>query len=287
MKKEAWSAGIAIVTAALVTGAGMASDGAHPGDMLYGLDRGWEKAQVSLAGLSGKQAVAETYLRQADERLVEMKAVIDADQYAVLLINSAYAADDQSEVIVTLLEDYETALAAAADAASDLDGVEADDVLSEITECTLDHLAVLTEVYERVPDQAKDAIEHAMAAGAKGHSESLRNLSEETRLQVKNRLETKVQETEQSMLQLHDQGAQTPVLELGNGNQNAGNGGQPISSPVSNPGNGNGSSESAQESNANQGEDRESQENEQHSNQNGSGTGSGNGLHDQSGSGRD
>lgn len=46
--------------------------------------------------------------------------------------------------------------------------------LAKASEATLKHQAVLADVYERVPEQAKGAIQRAIEAGMRGHEETFK-----------------------------------------------------------------------------------------------------------------
>jgi len=57
-------------------------------------------------------------------------------------------------------------------------GKDVTDVSELVSEATATHLEILQEVYEKVPEQAKSAIERAMEVSVRGHEESVRSLKE-------------------------------------------------------------------------------------------------------------
>ncbi|MFC1663700.1 DUF5667 domain-containing protein [Patescibacteria group bacterium] len=88
-------------------------------------------------------------------------------------------------------------------------GENTEEVMAKVGQATSNHLEVLAEVYEKVPEQAKPAIENAMKASVKGHEkavEALRaqnalgevpeevSLSEKVPQEVRERIQTRVQQ---------------------------------------------------------------------------------------------
>ena len=211
------------VVVVLGFGLAVAADSASPGDLLYALDRQAENLQLSWAGLKGDEAMASKYLSLADERMEELDAITGDEQSAGWsLIEAAHA--DTDEDVEMLLDDYEDAITKAGEkvqAAQD-GGADVDEVLENIAEATLRHEETLLEVYDRVPEQAKPAIERAMQAGANGHKEALQNVSQEQQIQVQNKIESKKSEVEEKMSKLKAKGANTPDLdEKGNKSDDA------------------------------------------------------------------
>jgi len=142
---------------------------------------------------------AERYANLASERLVEAKAV---------------AEKGKPELTEKTLQRFENQLnnsiARAKKAQAEGENTEkVMEVLAKVGQVTSKHLDVLAEIYEKVPEQAKPAIENAMEASLKGHEkavevlkaqDALGNVPEEVYLpdnipqEVKESIETKVQQ---------------------------------------------------------------------------------------------
>jgi len=61
-------------------------------------------------------------------------------------------------------------------------GENTEKVMTKIGQATSKHLEVLAEVYEKVPEQAKPAIENAMKVSIKGHEKAVKALKEQNAL---------------------------------------------------------------------------------------------------------
>ncbi|MFH1714005.1 MAG: DUF5667 domain-containing protein, partial [Candidatus Nealsonbacteria bacterium] len=109
---------------------------------------------------------AERHAALAAERLAEAKAVVE---------------EGKSELAEKTLERYEmqlnNSIARAEKAmAKGKDTEKVIEVLAKVGQATSKHLEVLAEVYEKVPDEAKPAIENAMKASIKGHEKAVEAL---------------------------------------------------------------------------------------------------------------
>ncbi len=94
-------------------------------------------------------------------------------------------------------------------------GKNTDEVMAKIAENTLRHQAVLSRVYEQVPEEAKGAIEKAMENGLRGHEQALQNISQETTEevdQILRNIEERRPALEEKFKQLQDKGAPVPSL---------------------------------------------------------------------------
>lgn len=124
-------------------GAVAASSSALPGDALYGVKKAIER--VSLAMHRDPGSRAELQLQHAATRLEEIQALLAAGE-------------DPSEAIAGL----EDSLAGAQDDALHAIGQDAEALLAHVQAMIAKHIDVLQGVLDRVPDQAKDAIQRAI-----------------------------------------------------------------------------------------------------------------------------
>jgi uncharacterized protein DUF5667 len=132
----------------LVLGAGSAiaaSSGALPGDPLYGVKRTVER--VSLAMHRDPVGRAALHLQFADTRLHEVSALV-------------LAGKDPDDLIDDLEAELNGAEHDALDAVAL--GLDAEALLAHVREMIAKHISVLNGVLGKVPDQAKDAIQHAI-----------------------------------------------------------------------------------------------------------------------------
>jgi len=139
---------------------------------------------------------AERYATLAAERLAEAQAVVDKGK---------------PELAEKTLERYrmqlENSIARAEKA--QIKGENTEKVMARIGQATSKHLEVLAEVYEKVPEQAKSAIENAMKASVKGHEKAVESLKAKNALgevpeeislpekvpqEVRERVQTRVQQ---------------------------------------------------------------------------------------------
>ena len=140
---------------------------------------------------------AERFLNLSEKRLAEAEALADKNK---------------SEMAERAVERYQEqlnlALAKAEEAKAE--GLDADEDLAKVSEATLKHQAVLAEVYEKVPEQAKEAIQQAMEAGMREHEEALEAVSGQKQEEIRQELEQKKQETEQRLEEIKQRIPQTP-----------------------------------------------------------------------------
>ncbi len=106
---------------------------------------------------------AERYAVLAAERLAEVQAVVEKGK---------------PEFVEKTLERYENQLnnsMAWAERAQAKDQ-NTEQVMAKVGQATSKHLEILAEVYEKVPEEAKPAIENAMKASIKGHEKAVESL---------------------------------------------------------------------------------------------------------------
>jgi len=145
------------------------------------------------------EAKVERYLDLSERRLSETRAL---------------AEKGNDEMAVENLERYnqeiENALSRAEEAREK--GKDTDDVLTKVSEATLRHQEALSDVYERVPEEAKEAVERAMERSMRGHEEAMKAISAEKRGEIMQDMEGKRQEVEQRLEGLREEGVPVPEI---------------------------------------------------------------------------
>lgn len=147
----------------------------------------------------GDVSKAERFLNLSEKRLAEADALV---------------AKGKPEVAEGAIERYQEHLDRALSKAKEAKtkGLDTDEVLAKVAEATLKHQVVLAGVYEKVPEQAKPAIERAMQAGMRGHEEALKAISGQKREEATEQAELKRQEVEQKLEGLRDKGIPIPTI---------------------------------------------------------------------------
>jgi len=131
------------------------SAGLTPDHPLYFLDRMFEGLELWFAEVvGGREGRARKMLEIAGERLSEMKAM---------------AEQGKTQHIPSLVEDYRAKMNEATEIARRLNSTE---LYGLVAETTQHHQTILDEVYSRVPDEAKSAIQDAKEVSRKGHDEA-------------------------------------------------------------------------------------------------------------------
>ncbi len=112
---------------------------------------------------------AERYTTLAAERLAEAKAVVEKGK---------------PELVEKTLERYRMQLqnSIARAEKAQAKGQNTEQVMARVGKATSKHLEVLAEIYEKVPEQTKPAIERAMAVSIKGHERAVEVLKEKDAL---------------------------------------------------------------------------------------------------------
>ena len=110
---------------------------------------------------------AERHALLAAERLAEVQTIVEKESFDA-------AQDKNLKLVEKTLKRYERQLqnSMARVEKAQAKGENAEkviEVLARVGQTTSKHLEVLAEVYEKIPEQAKPAIENAMKASAKGH----------------------------------------------------------------------------------------------------------------------
>lgn len=148
----------------------------------------------------GDVAKAGRYLSLSEKRLAEAKALVEKGK-----------PEFAERAIGRYQEQLNRALTKAEEAKTK--GLDTDEVLTRVSEATLKHEAVLADIYEKVPEQAKPAIERAMEAGARGHEEALEAISKEKQAEIMEKVEEKRQEVEEKLEDLRKKGVSIPTIE--------------------------------------------------------------------------
>lgn len=171
--------------------------GMLPGNPFYFL-KSWSEG-IGTFFTFGDVAKAERFLNLSEKRLAEANALVAKGKPEVA-----------ERAVGRYQEQLNRALTKAEEAKAK--GLDTDEVLAKVSEATLKHQAVLADVYERVPEQAKSAIERAMQAGMRGHEEALKAVSGQKREEVMQNVEEKRQEVEQKLEGLRDKGIPIPTI---------------------------------------------------------------------------
>ncbi len=106
-------------------------------------------------------AKAERFVNLSEKRLAEANALV---------------AKSKPEIAEKAVLRYQDQLGAAL--------TKVAEAKAKVAESTLKHQAVLADVYEKVPEQAKSAIKHAIEASIRGHEETLKAVSNQRREEI-------------------------------------------------------------------------------------------------------
>jgi len=158
-----------VLTLSALGGTVYAAQDSLPGDALYSVKLGIEGVTMMLGG--DDVARAERALNFADKRVREMVALTEKGR---------------PEDLGLTVEKYCYALnmsLARMEAALGNGGSLAGDIAALVAEATAQHLSVLDELYDMVPDEAKPAIARAMEEALKCYQRAIQ-VREELMLQV-------------------------------------------------------------------------------------------------------
>jgi hypothetical protein len=185
---------ITLLSTLTVGGVAYAADSSKPGDFLFPVDKAEE--EVLRFVNFGEAQKADLEVNIMDERVKELEASRDENQIRL--------------AIKECREQLNRALTKAEEAKAK--GLNTDEVFAKVSEVTLKHLSVLADVYGRVPEQAKPAIEQALQVSVKGHEKALEAVSRQKREEVIQKVEQKRQEVEQKVEKLRHKGAPIPTI---------------------------------------------------------------------------
>ncbi len=174
--------------------------GILPGHPLYFL-KNWSE-NIRTVFTFSDEAKAERMLFLSEKRLAEANELSELGEVELA-----------QETLSRYEEHLNAALARAQEAREK--GQNMDDVLARVSEATLKHQDVLADVYERVPEQAQEAIGRAMEQGMRGHEEAMNAIeSQQERERVMEDVREKMVEVEQKMQEIRDRGINIPEVEM-------------------------------------------------------------------------
>jgi len=168
-----------------------------PGNPFYGFKLFVE--DIGTFFTFGDKAKSERLINLAETRLAEAKALAErGDSKRV------------DNAVKDYQDDLDNALKKAESAKTK--GYKTDDLLTKISDATARHQAVLERVYEKVPEQAREAIKRAMETSLKGHENAMEAISKERedafemeKKQQEMQMEQQKKEMEQQMEEMNQQ----------------------------------------------------------------------------------
>jgi len=136
--------------------------GPTPGSFWYGISTTFEN--INLFFTFNAEKKAEKALNYAERRLAQ----------------AASAAENENvEAVETALADYETKINLASASSKKIkDGARAEKLLTSIADNTTKHQETLSEVLEKVPEEAREAIAKAIEVSKRGKEEATRQITE-------------------------------------------------------------------------------------------------------------
>jgi hypothetical protein len=193
----------ALLTAFLFAGAAHAqtNDLPDPGmlpDSPFSFVESWSEG-IGTFFTFGDVARAERHLRLSEERLSEASALANEEK-----------PEAAERAVERYREQLDRALARADEARAE--GGDTDEVLADVSEATLRHQAVLADVYEKVPEQARPGIERAMQASMRGHAQAMRGVSGQRRGEVMRDVEERRRQVNPRLEELRARGVPVPAM---------------------------------------------------------------------------
>ncbi|HEY4479281.1 MAG TPA: DUF5667 domain-containing protein [Candidatus Paceibacterota bacterium] len=136
--------------------------GPTPGSFWYGIITTFENINLFLTFNSEKKA--EKALGYAERRLTQAKAAAEGEN---------------SKAVETALADYETKINLATESSKKIkDNERAEKLFTSIADNTSKHQEVLSEVLEKIPEEARGAIAKAIEASKRGQEEAMKQVTE-------------------------------------------------------------------------------------------------------------
>lgn len=175
--------------------------GMLPDHPLYFMKRGIES--VGTFFCFGNEAKANRYLELSEKRLSEIKALTGKEE--------------NSELTKKVLERYKEQMNKALEKAEKAKekGRDMDEMLGRFSEASSKHQKTLAEVYEKVPEEAREGIQRAMEAGLERNEKAVNAISEENREEAREMVREKRQEINERLDGLRKEGKSVPeFLEI-------------------------------------------------------------------------
>ena len=186
----------------------ISNPGILPGSPFYFLDVLSES--IGTFFTFGDVNKAERYLELAGERLAEAEALAEKGRMS----RAEKAAEKYQKRIDMALAKSEEAK---------IKGEDVDSVLEKIAEATVRHQAVLADVYEKVPEQAKETIKKVMEKSGKGHDTAINAISDEGRQEARSRVKKETKDAEDRLEELRAKGLPIPEINKGDDNSDDSN----------------------------------------------------------------
>lgn len=149
-----------------------------PDNPLYFLKSWKERVELFLA--QTPEAKAEKYTELATRRIAEAKMMIRKNKH---------------QFVAKLMEKHDENLGKAKEKIKEAQekGRDIERVLAIVAEATSQHLNILAEVYEKVPESAKSAIEKAIEVSSRGKERALEAISKEKGKSLRRHIEEKIE----------------------------------------------------------------------------------------------
>jgi len=145
---------VTLLSISVVFAEELMNPGITPDNPFYGLDRALERIRLMLT--LNKEAKIKLRLMLAEERLAEAKVMAEANK---IKLSEELVKEHEKEI-----ETIENEIKEAEER-----GINVTELVELVSNVTYKHVLVLQEVLERVPEQAKPSIEHAISVSLKGH----------------------------------------------------------------------------------------------------------------------
>lgn len=173
--------------------------GITPDSPLYFFDTLFERMGLFFA--RGAEAKARKALAISEEKLAEAKVMADQGK------------EDAAEVAANRYGETISVVAGALAQAAKTGEAFDEALKSLIAKATSVHLSVLSEVYEKVPEKAKPAIEKAMEKSSRGSEGAMKAIElKETRERVREEVKERRQEVKERLEKLRERGILVPSL---------------------------------------------------------------------------
>lgn len=198
---------IALIIISTGGGVALASQNSLPGDALYGAKIMTENVySVFIIGVDSK---INRNLELAERRLLEVKELAELAELAEE--NRLNESDKVEKVIEKYRERLDKVFVKTKEAM--VEGRDIDEMLEKIAETTIKHQAVLAEVYEKVPEQAKESIEKAMNENMREHHDALNIISEKKQDEVRDRVKRKTKDVRNKLEKFRERGVPIPKID--------------------------------------------------------------------------